>query len=391
MEHNKRTRVVAAGRPHEPNSPVNPPVNFTSTYVYRPSVDYPQVYAREGIPSFTPLEELLAELEGGRHGLVFSSGLSAISAVVQQLPLGAHLIIPRHAYMGYYSMVQQMAAKGLLTVHRADIAETDEVLAQLRDVAQVASAEQTEALLWIESPTNPMLEVADVPALLAEANRLGVRTAVDNTFATPLRQNPLAWGADVVVHSVTKFLSGHSDVIMGAAITSDEQLFTALHAHRNLHGTIPGPMEVFLALRGVRTLAVRLDAAERNAGVLAARLHQRVDDDVDPTLVSVTYPGLPTHPQHERAAEQLGGFGAIITVDTGSLEAADAVLENLRVWTPATSLGGVESLVERRRRHPGEPDSVPEGMLRLSVGIEDVEDLYRDFTQALDATATVTR
>lgn len=387
MTHNQRTRVVAAGRPHEPNSPVNPPVDFTSTYVYRPSVEYPRVYAREGIPSFEPLEQLLAELEGGEHGLLFSSGLSAVSAVINQLPLGGHLIIPKHAYMGYYTMAQQMAAKGLFILHRVDIAETDEVIETLREVAAAADSDSEDAhpmraLLWIESPTNPMLEVADVPALIAAAKELGITAAVDNTFASPLRQNPLASGADVVVHSVTKFLSGHSDVIMGAAITSDESLHGALHGHRNLHGTIPGPMEVFLALRGVRTLAVRLDAAERNAEYLAAKLQTLIHDDAVP-LVSVSYPGLPSHAQHERAKALLGGFGAIITLDTGSREAADAVLEGLTVWTPATSLGGVESLAERRRRHPGEPGTVPEGLIRLSVGIEDAEDLYEDLDQAL--------
>ncbi|WP_150460145.1 trans-sulfuration enzyme family protein [Nesterenkonia ebinurensis] len=387
MAQNQRTRVVAAGRPHEPNSPVNPPVDFTSTYVYRPSVEYPQVYAREGIPSFEPLEGLLAELEGGAHGLLFSSGLSAVSAVINQLPIGGHLIIPRHAYMGFYSMAAQLAAKGHFTLHRVDIAETEQVLSTVREVAETARDQSTQALLWIESPTNPMLEVADVPALIAEAKELGVLTAVDNTFATPLRQNPLKQGADVVVHSVTKFISGHSDVIMGAAITADLDLNAALHGHRNLHGTIPGPMEVFLALRGVRTLAVRLDAAERNAAFLAARLDQLKDDDAV-SLTSVTYPGLPSHPQHGRAKAQLGGFGAIITIDTGSQAAADTVLEGLRVWTPATSLGGVESLAERRRRHPGEPDTVPEGLIRLSVGIEDAEDLYQDLAQALRSAAS---
>ncbi|WP_120006091.1 trans-sulfuration enzyme family protein [Nesterenkonia muleiensis] len=385
MTQNQRTRVVAAGRPHEPNSPVNPPVDFTSTYVYRPSVEYPRVYAREGIPSFEPLEQLLAELEGGEHGLLFSSGLSAVSAVINQLPLGGHLVIPKHAYMGYYTMAQQMAAKGLFTLHRVDIAQTDEVIETLREVAAAVGSEDAHpmrALLWIESPTNPMLEVADVPALIAAARELGITTAVDNTFATPLRQNPLASGADVVVHSVTKFLSGHSDVIMGAAITSEESLHSALHGHRNLHGTIPGPMEVFLALRGVRTLAVRLDAAERNAEYLAAKLQKLTHDD-DAPLIAVSYPGLTSHAQHERAKALLGGFGAIITLDTGRREAADAVLEALKVWTPATSLGGVESLAERRRRHPGEPDTVPEGLIRLSVGIEDAEDLYEDLAQAL--------
>ncbi len=363
---------------------MNPPVEFTSTYHYRPSVEYPQVYAREGIPSFEPLEQLLAELEGGQHALLFSSGQAAISAVIQQLPVGSHLVMPRHAYMGFCTLAQQMADKGLIVLHRVDIAETEAVLSTVAEASAQAEAAGAQSLLWIESPTNPMLEVADVPRLVQGAQAAGTLTAVDNTFATPLRQNPLSHGADVVIHSVTKFLSGHSDVVMGAAITSDPELHTQLHGHRNLHGTIPGPMEVFLALRGVRTLAVRLDAAERSAGVLAQRLAELTEDGAC-SVRSVGYPGLADHPQHQRAAQLLGGFGAIITVDTGSREAADAVLERLQVWTPATSLGGVESLVERRRRHPGEPETVPEGLLRLSVGIEDTEDLYQDLAQALRA------
>lgn len=403
--------MVSAGRPHEPNAPVNPPVDFTSTYTYRPSVEQPQVYAREGIPSFRPLEELIAGLEGGTRSaycgsgmvakdqerpvevqpaLLFSSGLSAVSAVLNLLPLGSHVIMPRHAYMGFHTMAQQMAEKGMFTLHRVDIADTDQVRTTLQDVSTLSRAQDTEVLLWIESPTNPMLEVADLPALTAEARRRGVLTAVDNTFATPLRQRPLKHGADIVVHSVTKFLSGHSDVIMGAAVTGDPELHRRLHAHRNLHGTIPGPMEVFLALRGVRTLAVRLDAAERNAGQLAARLEALAAEGTLP-LRSVSYPGLASHPQHGRATAQLGGYGAIITVDTGSREAADAVLEHLQVWTPATSLGGVESLAERRRRHPGEPTSVPEGLIRLSVGIEDAGDLFDDLLDALRSAAEILR
>lgn len=407
----ERTFVVSAGRPHEPNSPVNPPVDFTSTYTYRPSVEQPQVYAREGIPSFGPLEELIAGLEGGTRSayfgsgmvakdqeqpvevqpaLLFSSGLSAISAVLNLLPLGSHVILPKHSYMGFFAMAQQMAEKDMITLHRVDIAETEQVRTTLQDVSTLAQAQEAEVLLWIESPTNPMLEVADLPALTAEARRRGILTAVDNTFATPLRQRPLKHGTDIVVHSVTKFLSGHSDVIMGAAVTSDAELHRRLHAHRNLHGTIPGPMEVFLALRGVRTLAIRLDAAEKNAGQLAHRLEALAAEGTVP-LRSVSYPGLSSHPQHERASAQLGGYGAIITIDTGSRQDADAVLENLRLWTPATSLGGVESLAERRRRHPGEPETVPEGLIRLSVGIEDAGDLFDDLLGALRTAAEILR
>ncbi|MCH8563716.1 PLP-dependent transferase [Nesterenkonia sp. YGD6] len=444
MNQHERTFVVSAGRgPHGPNQPVNMPVDFTSTYSYRPGVHASLDYAREGMPSWSPLEELLAQLEAGTRttsqsqgqvttaeehpvqvlpGLLFSSGMAAISAVVHLLPPGGHLIMPRHSYMGFSALAQQMADQGLLTLHRVDIADTAQVSSTLHDVSTLAGAQDARVMLWIESPTNPMLEIADLPALLAAAKQRGVLTAVDNTFATPLRQRPLQHGADVVVHSVTKFLSGHSDLIMGAAITGDPEIHQRLHQHRTLHGAIPGPMEVFLALRGVRTLAVRLDAAESNAGELSRRLDQ-LSRDAGLPLRKVNYPGLAAHPQHQRAAEQLGGFGAILTIeldadqpgsadawdsaqpgsgepqpgqpDSGQritsqrseAEVADAVLSALQLWTPATSLGGVESLAERRRRHPGEPSSVPDGLIRLSVGIEDVEDLFADLLNALRAAA----
>lgn len=394
------------------------PVDFTSTYSYRPGVPAAMDYAREGMPSWEPLEELLAQLEAGTRssyraqgfvttaedhpvqvlpGLLFSSGMAAISAVVHLLAPGSHLVMPRHSYMGFSALAQQMADQGVLTLHRVDIADTEQVTTTLHDVSTLASAQDAQVMLWIESPTNPMLEVADLPALLAAAKKRGVLTAVDNTFATPLRQRPLKHGADVVVHSVTKFLSGHSDLIMGAAITGDSEIHRRLHTHRTLHGAIPGPMEVYLALRGVRTLAVRLDASESNAGELARRLDE-LSRQAGLPLRKVNYPGLPAHPQHERAAAQLGGFGAILTIEvdadqpgaTGTrteAEVADAVLSALELWTPATSLGGVESLAERRRRHPGEPASVPDGLIRLSVGIEDVEDLFADLLNALRTAA----
>lgn len=408
----ERTYLVSGGRgAHSTDgagAPVNLPVDFTSTYSYRPGAENRWEYAREGMPSWEPLEELLARLEGGTRtthegqglvttaqehpvpvlpGLLFSSGMAAISAVLHLLPVGSHLILPRHSYMGFSTLAQQMADRGLFTLHRVDIAETQAVNTTIADVATLAQAQDAGVMLWVESPTNPMLEVADLPVLLAEAKRRGVLTAVDNTFATPLRQQPLRHGADVVVHSVTKFLAGHSDLIMGVAITSDEEIHQQLHQHRTLHGAIPGPMEVFLALRGVRTMAVRLDAAESNAAELATRLCA-LQETAETPLRDVRYPGLESHPQHARAAAQLGGFGAILTLELPDAATADAVLDHLMLWTPATSLGGVESLAERRRRHAGEPLTVPDGLIRLSVGIEHVDDLYADLLQALRLVAS---
>ncbi len=423
----ERTYVVSAGRgSHQGHAPVNQPVDFTSTYSYVPGAQPAEetsggqhwAYAREGMPSWQPLEELLAQLEAGTRstyqaqgfittaedhpvpvlpGLLFSSGMAAISAVLHLLPPGGHLILPRHSYMGFTTLAQQLADQGLLTLHPVDIADTDQVISTIQDISTLAQAQDASVMLWVESPTNPMLEVADLPALLAAAKKRGVLTAVDNTFATPLRQRPLKHGADVVVHSVTKFISGHSDLIMGVAITGNPQLHQKLHLHRTLHGAIPGPMEVYLALRGVRTLAVRLDAAESNAAQLAHRLHELAGGSAAGErplhLKAVNYPGLPSHPQHERAAQQLSGFGAILTIELDGdgertrAQVADDVLAALTLWTPATSLGGVESLAERRRRHPGEPESVPDGLIRLSTGIEHVEDLFADLLNALRTAA----
>ena len=236
------------------------------------------------------------------------------------------------------------------------------------DAATVPDALDGAALLWIESPTNPMLEVFDVAALCAAARERGVLTVCDNTFATPLVQQPLTLGADVVLHSVTKYLAGHSDVILGALVTpatgAGRELRERLTRQRLLHGAIAGPMETWLALRGMRTLHLRLERATATARELASRLESH------PAVEHVRYPG----------------FGAIVAIDVvGGAAPAERAAAATRLWTHSTSLGGVESQLERRRRHPGEPQTVPEGLLRLSVGIEDVEDLWRDLDQALRA------
>jgi len=223
-----------------------------------------------------------------------------------------------------------------------------------------------------------MLEVADLPALIAAARAVGALTVVDNTFATPLVQQPLGLGADVVVHSVTKYLAGHSDVVLGAALTDDAELYARLLAYRTLHGAIAGPAEVYLALRGVRTLALRVERAQANALELAHRLAEH------PEVVEVRHPGLPGDPGHARATAQMRGYGSVVGVrPTGGAAGADAVVAALGLWVPATSLGGVESSIERRRRFGTESLTVPADLLRLSVGIEDVEDLWTDLDQAL--------
>lgn len=366
------TVVVSAGRPpHAVDQPVNPPIVLSSTFhsLGEPGAGE-KVYGRFTNPTWDPLEETIARLEDCElPALAYASGMAAVAAALSLLPVGGTLVVPSHAYNGSLSLVAELEGTLGLTVRRVDLADTDAA------VAAFAGAD----MAWLESPTNPMLEVADLPVLLAAARAAGVLTVVDNTFSTPLRQRPLQQGADVVVHSATKYMGGHSDVVLGAVVTRNPELHSRLHSMRTLHGAIPGPFEAWLTLRGIRTMALRLDRAEANAMELARRL------DGHPAISRVRYPGLPTDPGHQRAAEQLDGFGAIVAIEiSGGAQAADAMLAALRLWTPATSLGGVESLAERRRRHPGEPGTVPQNLVRLSVGIENVEDLHADLAAALD-------
>lgn len=365
------TVLVAGGRPApEHDAPVGPSIVLTSTYRGSGGLDAAdRTYGRFSNPTWEDLEDVLARLEQAElPALAYASGLAAVASVLSLVPAGGRLVLPRHSYQGSLALAADLESRGMLTVRTVDVADTEDVVAAL-DGAD---------LLWLESPTNPMLEVADLPALLAAARGRGVLTCVDNTFATPLLQRPLVQGADIVVHSVTKYLAGHSDVVLGAAVTSDPALRTRLKGHRSLHGAVPGPFEAWLALRGMRTLALRVERSAATAGELARRLQQH------PAVREVRYPGLPGDPGHERAAAQMDGFGAIVAiVPAGDVAAVEAAVDTLRVWTPATSLGGVESLIERRRRHHEEPHSVPETLLRLSVGIENVEDLWEDLDRAL--------
>ncbi|HXF01645.1 MAG TPA: aminotransferase class I/II-fold pyridoxal phosphate-dependent enzyme, partial [Arthrobacter sp.] len=360
------TVVVSAGRPpRDHDAPVNPPVVLSSTFFGRGEVvQGDRAYGRYSNPTWDPFEETLAELEGAAlPGLVFASGLAAVSAALSLIPSGGVLVMPRHSYQGSLAMAQQLAERGELQLRTVDIADTAAVTAQLGGAD----------MLWLESPTNPMLEIAEVEALASAAHQAGALVVADNTFSTPLGQRPLAAGVDVVVHSVTKYLAGHSDVVLGAVVTSNEELRSKLLVHRSLHGAIAGPFETWLALRGVRTMALRIERSQATAGELARKLQQH------PAVEAVRYPGLPEDPGHARAAAQMDGFGSIIAIQVkGGGAAADKVIDALRLWLPATSLRGVESLIERRRRHVNEPDSVPENLLRLSVGIENPADLWAD-------------
>jgi cystathionine gamma-synthase len=411
------TLAVAAGRPPRvQGGPVNPPLVLSSTYVSQGTPAPGELfYTRNDTEAWRALEEALGALEGSANpALAFASGMAAIAAAFSLVPRGGRVVMPEHAYGVALGLADELAAAGDIRLTRVDIADTEAVRAALtgthdeRSSAGVAYDERSSAtpehdeprttadphdepatalgthdegpaaLLWIETPTNPMLEVADTPALAAAAHEAGALVVVDNTFATPLVTRPLAQGADVVVHSVTKYLAGHSDVVLGAALADDEALRARLHAHRTVHGAIPGPFEAWLALRGLRTLALRVERSQANAAELAARLVGH------PGVVEVRHPSLRSDPGHERAARLMAGYGSIVALrPAGGVTAADEVVARVRLWLPATSLGGVESSLERRRRFATESPTVPDDLIRLSVGIEDVEDLWRDLDRAL--------
>jgi cystathionine gamma-synthase len=344
------TLAVVAGRPaRTPDQPLNAPVTLASTYVAGGDVEY----GRYGNPTWTAFEDALGALEGGRC-LAFSSGLAAASTLVDLVGLEATVVIPRHAYNGTVMQLADQESRGRLHVRLVDVT----------DPKAIREACEDAALVWLETPTNPALEVIDLPEAIAAAHEAGAYVVVDNTFATPLLQQPLALGADLVLHSATKFIAGHSDVLMGAVVTGSDELYAVLKKRRDLLGNAPGPFEAWLALRGLRTLSVRLDRAQSNARELVGRL------EAHPEISEVRYPG----------------FGAIVAIVTarGAL-AADLLTHSTRLWVHATSLGGVESTFERRRRWQAEPATIPEGLVRLSVGIEDVEDLWADLAQALAA------
>jgi cystathionine gamma-synthase len=348
MSLHPETSAITAGRPEvAPDASLNPPIVFSSTY----HAGGPVGYGRYGNESWTALETAISELEGGQT-LSFSSGMAAISAVFSILPIGAPVVASNQGYSGTMGLLNQHHASGRLEVRFVNITNTEEVIGALKGAA----------LLWLESPTNPCLDIADLPALIAAAKKQTIGVGVDNTFATPLVQKPLSMGADIVMHSVTKFLAGHSDVVLGSLSTADPALLSRLEESRRFNGSIPGPFEAWLAIRGIRTFPVRFRAAEANAKTLVTRLQNHAK------ITKVRYPG----------------FGAVISFEVdGNAEKAEKVCESSRLIAHATSLGGVESLWERRRRWALESPSVPEQLIRLSVGCEHVDDIWQDIEQAL--------
>ncbi|KGQ22273.1 trans-sulfuration enzyme family protein [Thermus filiformis] len=356
------TWLVVAGRPKGAGSPLNPPIVPASNFLHGAG----RAYARDdGNPTWEAFEEVVGGLEGGR-ALAVSSGMAAAALALGLLPPGGLLVLPTDCYQGVVGLAEEGAALGRFRLRRIP----------LEDAAAWREAAKEADLLWLESISNPLLEVADL-ADLAQSRKPGGLLVVDNTFATPLNLRPLELGADLVLHSATKLLGGHSDLLLGVLVARDEVLWARLKKARALQGATPGVLEAFLALRGVRTLAVRLERAQKTAALLAERLatHPRVE--------RVFYPGLPSHPSHRVARRLLKGYGTVVSfVVRGGAEGAEKVLARTRLIQHATSLGGVESTMERRAALPGQEHLAP-GLLRLSVGLEAPEDLWADLEEAL--------
>jgi cystathionine gamma-synthase len=355
--------LIAAGRDRRPGSPLNVPPYPASNFVLGDC----RAYSRDdGTPAWEALEEIVGGLEGG-SSLAFASGMAGIAAIFDQLRTGAVIALPDDCYQGVAGLANAGQSRSRWTVHRLAVTDT----AGWIDMCRIAD------LIWLESPSNPLLTVADLDTICAAPRKPGSILGVDNTFATPLNQQPLALGADVAVQSVTKFIGGHSDLLGGVVSVRDTNLLTALRHTRELTGATPGALEVFLAVRGARTLALRLERAQRNAVTLAKRLAGH------PSITLTRYPGLPSHPTHAAAKRQLKGFGTIISFDVrGDASSADAVCAELQLIQHATSLGAVEFTIERRAAILGQ-EHLPPTLLRLSVGIEAVEDLWNDLDGAL--------
>jgi cystathionine gamma-synthase len=366
------TAIICAGRPgHAASEPLNVPIvlasNFHAGTTAAPDTgEGTRAYSRtDATPGWEALETAVGQVEGG-HAVAFSSGMAAVAAVLDLVPAGRRIVAPADCYFGVGELLADARQQGHWAVDRVD----------LTDTAAVQAAVVGTDLLWLETPSNPLLEVADLPALCAAGCRAGAIVGVDNTFATPLLQQPLALGADVSVHSATKFIGGHSDLLSGITIARDQALAGRLRRRRGLSGATPGALEAFLALRGLRTLALRLDRGQRNAAELARRL------DEHPAVRRVRYPGLPGDPGHRTAAAQMTGFGAVLAFEVADAAAADRLCGAVHVIVHATSLGGVETTIERRSKLPGQ-EHVPAGLLRLSVGCEHIDDLWNDLNTAL--------
>ena len=358
------TACVALGRPENPGDPLNTPVIPASNFLLGAGTSYSR---EDGTDGWRDLEEIVGRMEGG-SALAFASGMAAVSAVLECLPAGGRIVLPDDCYQGVAAAAEAGAKRQRWSVTRLDVTDLD---------AWILAAQEAD-LLWLESPTNPLLRIADLAAICSIPRRPGCIVAVDNTFATPLNQRPLHLGADLVVHSATKFMGGHSDLLCGMVVSANRDLVDPLMRSRTLGGAAPGALEAFLTVRGLRTLSVRLEKAQQNAIQVADFLTRQK------AVETVRYPGLKTDPGHQLASRQLGGYGSIISFDmAGGASQASMVCENVEIIRHATSLGSVESTMERRGAIAGQ-EHLPAGLLRISVGIENGDDLIEDLRQAID-------
>ena len=377
------TKTIHGGQQHDPSTgAVMPPIYQTSTYAQSsPGKHKGYEYSRAANPTRTALENAFAAIENGTHGFAFSSGLSAVDCVLKMLNPGDEVIAGDDLYGGTYRMFTRMFSKYGLKFHLVD-------MNSIENVTNLIS--KNTKLIWLETPTNPLMKIADIEEIskAVKAVNSDILVAVDNTFATPYLQQPLSLGADIVMHSATKYLGGHSDLVMGALMVKNKTLAEELHFIQFAGGAVAGPMDSFLALRGVKTLHIRMQRHCENGNAVAAYLENH------PKVKEVYYPGLENHPNHEVAKKQMKDFGGMVSfkLKDESQQAAFTFLENTKVFTLAESLGGVESLVNHptTMTHASIPEperlkiGITDSLIRLSVGIEDIEDLLKDLEQALD-------
>ena len=369
------TAAIHAGQePDELYGSVNVPIYQTSTYA-QPSVGKPKVfdYARGGNPTREAFQTALAALEGAERAFAFGSGMAAETTLLLSLRPGDHVVLPDDVYGGTYRLLSTVLEPWGLSYSVVDLTDLEDLRGALREETRV---------VWLETPSNPMLRVVDVGAVAQAAHEAGARVVVDNTFATPALQRPLELGADAVVHSVTKYIGGHSDLIGGAVVTSDPEWIERLGFLANAVGAVPGPMDCYLGLRGLKTLALRMAKHSENAATIAAWLGSH------PKVRRVYYPGLESHPGHDVASKQMSSFGGIVSFDAESAAEAIAIAERAELFFLAESLGGVESLIEvpgpmTHASVAGSPCEVPAQLVRLSVGLEHVDDLLADLDHAL--------
>lgn len=382
VEYGFSTRAIHVGQEPDPQTgSVIVPIYQTSTYAQTEvGVHKGYEYSRTDNPTRTALHECLAALEGSKYALAFASGLGATTTLMLMLKSGDHVIVGDDVYGGTYRLFQRVMVDHGLHFDFVDTSDVEQVRAALRPETR---------MVWLETPTNPLLKLADIRAVSAVAREHGALTVVDNTFASPYGQQPLGLGADIVLHSTTKYIGGHSDVVGGALMLSDDEVYERLKFLQNAAGAVPGAFDSWLVLRGVKTLAIRMREHERNALAVAQFLESH------PAVERVVYPGLPSHPQYALARQQMQCFGGMISlVLHGGVETAREVVRRTRLFTLAESLGGVESLVElpaamTHASVTGSKLEVPAGLIRLSVGIEDVADLLADLKQALADAPTV--